>query len=145
MKEVRSLQNSGSLESSKTELRLALNSFEKPDELSDVSAWSQLLLNLIFLKPGTYPSIPGMGVGIENYQYDFLDDAIDQLTAAIVTQQQTYLPDIPLASVQISKVLHSGSQILVIHMMFNAPSITKDTAIAINTSKRNFLDFDVSW
>lgn len=139
------MQVTGPLESSKAELRLAINSFDKPDELSDVRAWSQLLLNLIFLRPGTYPSVPKMGVGIENYQYDFLDSAINELSAAIITQQQMYLPDIPLSGVQVSKVTHSGHEILIIHMMFTTSDSQSDTAIAINTSKRNFLDFEVSW
>lgn len=145
MKEVILVQVAGALESSKAELKLAINSFDKPEELSDVSAWSQLMLDLIFMKPGTYPSIPEMGVGIESYEYEFLDEAIDRLSASIITQQQTYLPDIPLTGVEITKLLHSGHQILVIHMMFTTSSVQSDTAIAINTSKRNFLDFEVSW
>jgi hypothetical protein len=37
------------LESNKKELTLDIDSFNKPKELSDVEAWSQLMLNLIFL------------------------------------------------------------------------------------------------
>ena len=136
---------SGPLESNKTEKTLEINSFDKPKELTGLAAWSQLMLNLIFLKPGSYPSIPEMGVGIENYQYDFIDDAIAELSAVIVNQQQKYLPDVPLSGVQIGKVEQNGQQILVIQMLFNDELGTVSSAVAINTSKRNFLDFEVSW
>lgn len=132
-------------ESSKKEQLLDINSFDKPTELSGVAAWSQLLLNLIFLKPGTYPSLPEMGIGIEEYQYDFLDDAISALSAKITEQQKKYLPDIPLANVQITKVEQNGQPIMIIQLFFNADSANASSAIAINTSKRNFLDFEVSW
>ena len=136
---------SNPLESSKKEPILEINSFDKPTELSGVSAWSQLLLNLIFLKPGTYPSAPEMGVGIEEYQYDFVDDAISELSTKITEQQKKYLSDIPLSSVQVTKVEQNGQPILVIQLFFNIASGTASSAIAINVSKRNFLEFEVSW
>ena len=145
MKEVLSMLTSGPLESSKTELALEIDSFDKPKELSNAKAWSQLMLNLIFLKPGTYPSIPEMGVGIEDYQYDFLEDAISELSAKIVNQQKTYLPDIPLSEVQVTKIDKSGQPVLIIQFSFNEGSDIVNTAAAINVSKRNFLDFEVSW
>lgn len=139
------LLTSNPLESSKSETSLSINSFDKPSELTDVGAWSQLMLNLIFLKPGSYPSQPEMGVGIEAYQYDFLEDAISELSAKISEQQQTYLPDVPLSGVQISKMDHNGQPILIIQLFFDTENGTTGSAIAINTSKRNFLDFEVSW
>ena len=139
------MQSSGPLESSKSELTLEINSFDKPKELSSVGAWSQLLLNLMFTRPGTYPSMPELGIGIEDFQYEFLDSAIDQLTTAITTQQQTYLPDIPLSGVQVSRIEKGGQPILIIQLFFNLDSGISNSAIALNVSKRNFLDFEVSW
>lgn len=136
---------SNPLESSKAEVVLGINSFDKPEELTDVKAWSQLMLNLIFLKPGSYPSIPEMGVGIENYQYDFMDDTISELSAKIITQQQTYLPDIPLSTVNVQKIEQNGQPILIVQLFFTTNSGAASSAIAINSTSRNFLDFDVSW
>ena len=136
---------SSPLESSKNEASLQINSFDKPEELTDVKAWSQLILNLIFLKPCTYPSLPEMGVGIENYQYEFLEDTVNELSTKITEQQKTYLPDVPLSGIQISKMDHNGEPILVIQLIFNTESGAVSSAVAINVSKRNFLNFDVSW
>ena len=134
-----------SLEFRKRELGLSLDSFAKPLEMSDATAWSQLMLNLIFLQPGTYPSIPEMGVGIENYQYDFVDEVISELSASIITQQQTYLPDIPLSGLKISQMELKGQPVLVIQMYFTTKEGSYTNAIALNTRNRKFLDFEVSW
>ena len=133
------------MESSKKELTLQINSFDKPKELSDVKAWSQLILNLLYLRPGTYPSLPEMGIDIEKYQFDFLDNAVSELSTKIIDQQQTYLPDVPLNGVQIGTVNNGADTVLVIQLIFNTSDGVTSSAIAINTSERHFLDFDVSW
>ena len=137
--------SSDTLDSNKKETSLQINSFDKPNELTGVAAWSQLMLNLIFLKPGTYPSLPEMGVGIEDYQYDFFEEAVEALSAAITEQQKVFLPDVPLTGIKISKLEKNGQPILVIQLFFDTNEGVETSAIAINTSKRNFLDFDVSW
>ncbi len=134
---------SDGLQSEKKEVTLEINAFDKPKELSQVEAWSQLLLNLIFLRPGTYPSMPEMGVGIEDYQFDFLEDAIEELTAAITAQQKTYLSDIPLNGINCSQIEHKGAPVLLIQFVFNVEDQLKTSAIAINTSSRKFLDFEM--
>ena len=53
-----------SAEFEKAELKLEINAFDNPTRLNDLKAWSQLLLNLLFLRPGTYPSQPEMGIDI---------------------------------------------------------------------------------
>lgn len=137
--------SSDTLDSNKKETSLQINSFDKPNELTGVAAWSQLMLNLIFLKPGTYPSLPEMGVGIEDYQYDFFEEAVEALSSAITEQQKVFLPDVPLSGIKISKLEKNDQPILVIQLFFDTNDGVETSAIAINTSKRNFLDFDVSW
>ena len=89
--------------------------------------------------------MPKMGVDIEKYQYEFIEEAIDELSAAITTQQQNYLPDIPLANLQVSKIDNNGIPVLIIQMAFDAEDGVTSSAIAVNLSKRNFLEFEVSW
>ena len=105
-------------EHSKKELQMTINSFDRPTELTDVEAWAQLLLELVFLEPGTFPSLPGMGVGIHRYEYSEMDSAISDLSAKIMNQQQEYLPDIPLAGVDVFKTYSDGLPVLVIRFSF---------------------------
>lgn len=132
----------------KSELVLGLDSFDKPKTLKDVGAWSQLILNLLFLLPGTYPSLPNMGIGLQLYEYDFLDDAIDEISAKIEAQQQEYLPDIPLSEVNVTKYYPDNSQdpILLISLTFTTNENGSDTSvIALNTKKNRFIEFEISW
>lgn len=141
------VNKNSSLESNKTELLLSINSFDNPTQLTQVQAWAQLMTNLIFLQPGTYPSMPEMGVGIEEYQYDFLDEVITELSARIISQQQTYLPDLPLRAVTIEPYDYEGLRILLIHLTFYTDMGNASVAVAVNASpgSRHFLDFDISW
>lgn len=138
----------GKLESNKKELQLGINSFDNPTELTGIKAWSQLMFQLIFLMPGTYPSMPEMGVGIENYQFDFIDDVVRTLNTSIIEQQRTYLSDIPLTSVTVEPSTINGETILFIYLTFTmTDGQSEASVIAVNASSnsRHFLDFATSW
>ena len=137
----------GKLECDKLELQLGINSFDNPTQLSELKAWSQLMLNLIFLEKGTYPSLPDMGVGIQNYEYAFMDEAIPELTSEITRQQQTYLPEVPLNGVTIQSTQYKGTAVMLIYLSFNSLLGAQTSAIAINSSptSRHFLDVAISW
>lgn len=140
------MATSETLEYQKNELTLDINSFDKPKELANAKAWAQLMLNLIFLKPGTYPSLPEMGVGLEGYQYEDLESAIGELNTIISSQQKQYLPQIPVENVNVSSMDYNGQKIIVIQMAFTLKTQTVSSVVAVNASYgRNFLDFDVSW
>lgn len=142
------LDTIGKLESNKKELQLGINSFDNPTELTGVKAWSQLMLQLIFLMPGTYPSMPEMGVGIENYQFEFIDDVVHTLSTSIMEQQRTYLSDIPLTSVTVEPSTINGETVLFIYLTFTkGDGSSEATVIAVNSSptSRNFLNFAISW
>lgn len=136
---------SSKMERDKSELSLEINSFDKPKELTRAQAWSQLILNIIFLKKGSYPSMPDLGIDIEQYEYEFLDTACERLMTDITQQQQTYLPDVPLVGVMVTQTDFKGQPIMLVQLHFQVDDYAETTAIAINTSKRNFLDFEVSW
>ncbi len=132
------------LESSKKELSLGINVFNKPTELSGPNAWSQLILNLLFLRPGTYPSQPSMGIGIQDYDYEFLDAAITKLDTEINSQIRIYLPDIPLDGVSVQSTIYNGKTILmiVIQLVVNGGIVTSVVASEVSNK---IIDFDVSW
>lgn len=137
---------SGALESDKKELSLEIDSFDRPKELTKAQAWSQLILNVIFLKKGTYPSLPELGIDIRQYDYEFMDTACARLQEEIAEQHATFLPEVPLVGVMVSSTDFRGQPIMLVQMQFQIDRNTvENTAIAINTSSRNFLDFDVSW
>lgn len=135
-------------ESDKKELQLSINSFDNPTELTGIKAWSQLILQLLFMTPGTYPTLPEMGVGIENYQFEFVDNVLSPLSASIIEQQRTYLSDIPLVAVTVEPATVNNETILLIQLTFDlGRDGSGNSVIAVNATptSRHFLDFDISW
>ena len=132
------------LEANKKELGLSTNVFNKATEYQGKTAWFQLILNLIFLRPGTYPSMPTMGVGIQDYEYEYLDDVKDNIRNKIEEQVNLFLPDVPLASVEVTSVEYEGKTILliVISLEDNGQIVTGAVASEVTN---HLIDFEISW
>lgn len=115
----------------KSEIILSLNAFNKPAEATGVEAWTKLITNLIFMQPGAYPTDPEMGCDIGRYQFHFLDDVIDEITELISTQAHTYLPDVPLTGVNVSKTTSdTGAPILLIALEFSVDDMPEIAVVA---------------
>lgn len=133
------------LEANKKELGLSTNVFNKQTEYQGKTAWFQLILNLIFLRPGTYPSIPNMGVGIQDYEYEYIDDVKDNIRNKIEEQIKLFLPDVPLASVDVNSVNYDGKTILLIIISLNDNGQIVTGAVASEVTKNRLIDFEISW
>lgn len=133
------------LEANKKELGLSTNVFNKQTEYQGKNAWFQLILNLIFLRPGTYPSIPNMGVGIQDYEYEYIDDVKDNIRNKIEEQIKLFLPDVPLASVDVNSVNYEGKTILLIVISLNDNGQIVTGAVASEVTKNRLIDFEISW
>lgn len=132
------------LEANKKELGLSTNVFNKATEYQGKTAWFQLILNLIFLRPGTYPSIPNMGVGLQDYEYEYIDDVKDNIRNKIEEQVNLFLPDVPLASVEVTSVEYEGKTILLIAISLEDNGQIVTGAVASEVTNR-LIDFEISW
>ena len=60
---------------------LGINEFNKPKVVNGPIAVCYKIIELILMRPGTYPTRPYMGIGlVENFRYTFTDK-IDELQA----------------------------------------------------------------
>lgn len=81
---------------------LGTNEFNRPTVYTDVDATYTLLIRLILLDPGTYPTHPRMGVGlVSRYRYA-KDSELTQLSNDIEDQIATYLPQFTSVSVELT-------------------------------------------
>lgn len=93
------------------EMLLSIDSFKKPKVLEGKEAIGTLLVRLIQLEPGTFPSRPKMGVGLlSNYRYCDEDKA-SELQYHIRDQIRTYLPE--YQAVQVSTYLNNSKQLII--------------------------------
>lgn len=78
----------------KIELVLGLDNFNKPDEFQKLPAVAQKFITLLMTIPGTYPDHPNMGINIDQYMFDFLDDeTCTKIQDHIKRQTDEYMPD----------------------------------------------------
>lgn len=89
---------------------LGVDEFNHPKVYKNEDATYVLLIRLILLEKGTYPTRPDMGVGlVSRYRYAF-NDKIKQLESDITDQIATYLPEFTGVSVKVE----SDNKIIVI-------------------------------
>ena len=83
-------------------------------------------LLLLLGKPGFYPSIPTIGIDIEQYLYTFIDDInIDDIKAKIAVQCSDFLPAIREGNFDIQKTIMKDRVLLV----FVLPTISKKQSL----------------
>lgn len=71
----------------KYDVALDYDSMYKPKILSSFESGINIVLTLLFMKPGQYPSIPELGLDIESYLFKYSDDK------RIINELKTKLED----------------------------------------------------
>jgi hypothetical protein len=125
------------------ELKLALNPFERPAELSGSKAWIQQIINLLYMKKGTYPTDPDLGVDIQSYDFQFTDTAVLDLQHAIDRQVSDYLPMIPISNINVTTTEINGNIALLIYVSIIERDGLNVAVVAADVSK-NIINFAVT-
>ena len=86
------------------ELFLSLNDFNMPKVYDTNDANYILIIRLILLEPGTFPSHPKMGVGIKSrYRYNNDENFLMQLENDIANQINAYLPSLYMTNISLAE------------------------------------------
>jgi hypothetical protein len=74
--------------------------YGRATEVVDSSAFILAIRNLLLSRKGNYPFNPSLGMNIEKYQFDLLDDIqLNEIKSELTRQISTYLP--PFQDIQI--------------------------------------------
>ena len=69
------------------EVDFGLDNFGKPTQLYDPESVANILIHLLFLKPGQLPSQPQLGIDITQYLYGFSDSIpVSEIRSKIIDQ-----------------------------------------------------------
>lgn len=132
-------------EGRKKEIMLSLNVFNEPTELQGPKAWAQMITNLLYMKKGSFPSCPDMGIDIRSYQYQFLDHVRMDLTNEVKRQVATYFPEIPLVEFDITSKLTPGfSQPVVYVILTFYDNNQKSSVVVASAEVYNIINFAIS-
>ena len=99
----------------KGEIQFGENDFGSQIILSDKDTLVQLLLNVLFMRPGQLPSMPHIGINIRHYLYSF-DDEIDcdEIKTKINEQCSFLTPYMELVDIQTYVVDYKGQPVIMI-------------------------------
>jgi len=103
----------------KKEYSLNVDDFNETESSTDLIAFARLIQTLIILEPYTYPNMPDMGVGIADYQFEFLDEVtLNRLKVSINQQIEEYLPNNIIKDTVIEKLQSKDNKTNTIGIMF---------------------------
>ena len=94
-----------------------INDFNQPKILSDVEMMKNILLYLLFSKPGDYPSLPEVGMNLNDLLYNYYDDIDESLIKDRLIQQCPALEFFfNSGNIQIKKVKYRNQPSMIIHI-----------------------------
>jgi len=94
-----------------------LDSFSRPRLRSAAELVKNILLFILFTKPGQYPSLPHIGLDIQSMLFSFYDEISDVgLRDQIVSQCQALGVCFDVGVVNVRKTIYRGKPSLMIHI-----------------------------
>lgn len=108
-----------------------LNEFSQPRISSEIEVIKNVVLYVLFSKPGQYPSLPHLGMDVQSLLYSFYDE-IDEndLKDQMITQCNALGVYFDQGTVEFKKIKYQGKPSLLIHIEGNEnypPGYMKDS------------------
>lgn len=118
----------------KQELEFGLDNFGKQKKLSLENTIAKMVLNLFLLKPGQLPSLPHVGMDIQQYLYRTIEDIdVDELKRNIVSQCETLSTYVDISSVRVLLFPYQDNALLYIII----PLLIENDTLMIGFKKDN--------
>ena len=105
-----------------------LDNFNRPKVLNESQTLVNNILTLLFMRPGSYPSLPHLGINIQQYLYRFIDEiSTDEIKARLVAQCEEFLPNVQSGEFDVLKTVKDGHPVLLVVM----PVMIDDTLTSL--------------
>lgn len=109
-----------------------VNSFNKAKYKNETETVANAILNLLFGKPGYFPSMPDLGINIQSYLYSFWDDIdTNHLKAQIATQCQMFREYVDDGSLDVIKTMSGNDPVLLIIIPVQIKNTVESLAIGL--------------
>lgn len=136
-----------------------MNDYNEPRLRDEAETLKNVVLLILFMKPGQYPSIPYLGMDLQNRLYSYYDEIdTSSMTRELIEQCQflgTYIQD---GSIIIKKMIYQNMPSLIIYISpvsanenlteYNHSTNTKDRAnefyIGISVDELNRLLYNIN-
>jgi phage baseplate assembly protein W len=114
----------------KSELILAKNIYNTSARREQLEALAQTIQNMMIMETGTYPNQPELGVGIENYEFEFLDSTtLNSLKEKIDNNITKFIPTNITIDFDVDTIKNNtGKNILFFTFLVSGNSAYTDTS-----------------
>lgn len=119
------------------------------ESVSEEEAIVQMIQNICFIEPGTYPNDPDLGLGIENEQFELIDsNYTDKLKNKLDLMIESYIPTDYYIETRVSykNVSLVSSQKVLLIEVFVGPTpidLSKITLLFTRMPSTNKLKFNI--
>ena len=121
-----------------------LDSFRKPLVYEDWQVVAQSIIIVLFGRPGFYPSIPQLGVHIQDIMYEKIDDlAIDNLRGILAHQLEVFSDIIQSDDMKIAiKNTTGGNPVLIIALPIYTGDERSAVAVTITATEDGGIQYN---
>lgn len=120
-----------------------LDNFNQPKILNDSQTLVNNILMLLFMRPGSYPSLPHLGINIQQYLYKFFDEIdTNEIKAQIVAQCSDFLDTIQNGSFDVYKTTQNNTPVLLLVLPVRVDDAVSSLVIGITLSNIGDLIFN---
>lgn len=120
-----------------------VNDFNEPKVLKDYDAIAVSVLLILFGKPGCYPSIPQLGMNIQQYLYSFYDELdVDSIRASLVYQCTLLSSAIDSNNIVVGKQIVDDNPLLIIQIPINYRRDQNQLVIGVTTNSNGSVSYN---
>lgn len=122
------------------EMDFSLNNFNEQKIYTGAMAYAHKIKNLLFMRPGDFPSMPEMGINIQSIRYQSLDDLVaGELREKLSDQITKYIMSLPVENIEVSAMKANGDYFLILKFTLTE---TEQIVYAVQQSKGQLVNFN---
>lgn len=122
---------------------MGLNSFQKAKYKNETETVAASILNLLFGKPGYFPSMPTLGINIQSYMYSFWDDIHPEaIKSKIARQCDAFSEYIETSELDVQKMEYKGKPVLLIVIPVQIKTVNKTLGIGLGKDENGNITYN---
>lgn len=121
----------------------SINDFGNPRVLSTMESFVTDIMMILFGKPGFYPSIPSLGMNIQQYMYKFDDEiSTEDLKVKLAKQCDDFSDEIDTGNLDIVTTKYKGNLMLIFILPVINDSKQVQLSLGVTTNTRGELVYN---
>lgn len=123
-----------------------VDNFNQPKMFNESETLVNNLLMLLFMKPGSYPSIPNLGIDINQYLYMFFDEInVEKIKYDIATQCVQFLDAVEAGTLDVRKIVYKKKPLLLLILPVRIEEKVSGLKLALTTNDAGNIIYNIEY